>query len=50
MSLPMEFSFDGAAVRVVLLEGEPWWVAADVCKGWSEVATYFWPTTDLAVF
>lgn len=32
MSLPMEFSFDGAAVRVVLLEGEPWWVAADVCK------------------
>jgi prophage antirepressor-like protein len=32
MSLPMEFSFDGAAVRVVLLKGEPWWVAADVCK------------------
>lgn len=31
MSLPMEFSFDGAAVRVVLVEGEPWWVAADVC-------------------
>ncbi|WP_339079622.1 Bro-N domain-containing protein [Pseudomonas sp. TMP9] len=31
MSLPMEFSFDGAAVRVVLVDGEPWWVAADVC-------------------
>ncbi|SDJ61334.1 BRO-N domain-containing protein [Pseudomonas indica] len=30
MSLPLEFSFDGAAVRVVLVEGEPWWVAADV--------------------
>ncbi|WP_313315300.1 BRO-N domain-containing protein [Stutzerimonas nitrititolerans] len=32
MSLPMEFSFDGAAVRVVLVEGEPWWVAVDVCS------------------
>lgn len=32
MSLPMEFSFDGAAVRVVLVEGEPWWVAADVAS------------------
>lgn len=32
MSLPMEFSFDGAAVRVVLVGGEPWWVAADVCS------------------
>lgn len=31
MSLPIEFSFDGAAVRVVLVEGEPWWVAVDVC-------------------
>lgn len=30
MSLPMEFSFDGAAVRVVLVDGEPWWVAADL--------------------
>lgn len=32
MSLPMEFSFDGAAVRVVLVEGEPWWVAGDVAS------------------
>jgi len=32
MSLPMEFSFDGAAVRVVLVEGEPWWVAGDVAQ------------------
>lgn len=31
MSLPIEFSFDGAAVRVVLVQGEPWWMAADVC-------------------
>lgn len=30
MSLPMEFLFDGAAVRVVLVEAEPWWVAKDV--------------------
>lgn len=30
MSLPIEFSFDGAAVRVVLVDGEPWWVANDV--------------------
>lgn len=30
MSLPIEFSFDGAAVRVVLVDGEPWWVASDV--------------------
>lgn len=30
MSLPIEFSFDGAAVRVVLVDGEPWWVAGDV--------------------
>ncbi|MGN0924743.1 BRO-N domain-containing protein [Ectopseudomonas mendocina] len=30
MSLPIEFSFDGTAVRVVLVDGEPWWVANDV--------------------
>lgn len=28
----MEFSFDGAAVRVVLVDGEPWWVAGDVAQ------------------
>lgn len=32
MSLPIEFSFDGAAVRVVLVSGEPWWVAGDVAQ------------------
>jgi len=32
MSLPMEFSFDGAAVRLVLVDGEPWWIAADVAQ------------------
>jgi prophage antirepressor-like protein len=26
------FSFDGAAVRVVMRDGEPWFVLADVCK------------------
>jgi len=30
MSLPLEFSFDGAAVRVVMVSGDPWWVASDV--------------------
>lgn len=30
MSLPIEFSFDGTAVRVVLMNGEPWWVASDL--------------------
>lgn len=32
MILPMEFSFDGSGVRVVLVDGEPWWVAADVAQ------------------
>lgn len=32
MGMPMEFSFSGAVVRVVLVEGEPWWVAADVAQ------------------
>lgn len=32
MSRPIEFSFDGTAVRVVLLDGEPWWVAGDVAQ------------------
>lgn len=30
MSLPVQFLFDGAPVRVVLVDGEPWWVAKDV--------------------
>lgn len=32
MGMPMEFSFSGAVVRVVLVEGEPWWVASDVAQ------------------
>lgn len=28
---PTRFSFDGAAVRVITREGEPWFVASDVC-------------------
>ncbi|MEO1828818.1 MAG: Bro-N domain-containing protein [Pseudomonas sp.] len=30
MSLPIEFAFDEKPVRVVLVNGEPWWVAADI--------------------
>lgn len=30
MSLPIEFAFDDKPVRVVLVDGEPWWVAADI--------------------
>jgi len=26
------FDFNGSQVRVVLIDGEPWWVAGDVCK------------------
>jgi prophage antirepressor-like protein len=31
-NLPVEFSFKGLAVRTVSKDGEPWFVAADVCK------------------
>ncbi|PRB80544.1 Bro-N domain-containing protein [Pseudomonas sp. MYb185] len=30
MSKPMEFAFGENPVRVVLLDGEPWWLAADI--------------------
>ena len=30
MSLPIEFAFDDKPVRVVLVSGEPWWVAHDL--------------------
>jgi prophage antirepressor-like protein len=26
-----KFDFRGALVRTVMIKGEPWWVAADVC-------------------
>jgi anti-repressor protein len=26
-----KFDFRGASVRTVMIKGEPWWVAADVC-------------------
>ncbi|MGU2289640.1 BRO-N domain-containing protein [Pseudomonas aeruginosa] len=32
MNTPMLFSFDGARVRIVLVNGAPWWAAADVAK------------------
>lgn len=32
MSMPVEFSFEGKGVRVVMIDCEPWWVAVDVCR------------------
>lgn len=32
MSQLIPFSFDGAAVRIVQIEGEPWFVGKDVCE------------------
>lgn len=31
MSTPVLFDYEGREVRTVLIEGEPWWVAIDVC-------------------
>ena len=31
-SLPTEFKFDESPVRVVMKDGEPWFVAKDVCE------------------
>ena len=27
----VQFSYEGRPVRTVMIEGEPWWVAKDVC-------------------
>lgn len=27
-----QFSFDGREIRVIMIDGEPWWVAADIAK------------------
>lgn len=32
MSEITPFNFNGHAVRVIIIDGEPWWVAADVCE------------------
>lgn len=32
MTLPIEFSFEGAGVRVIVIDGEPWWLAVDICR------------------
>ena len=32
MSQPIEFAFDDKPVRVVLVDGEPWWVASDISQ------------------
>ncbi|WP_339665271.1 BRO family protein [uncultured Pseudomonas sp.] len=32
MSQPIEFAFDDKPVRVVLVDGEPWWIAADLAQ------------------
>lgn len=39
MSVPIPFDYEGRPVRTVVIEGEPWWVAADVCAilGYSRV-------------
>jgi prophage antirepressor-like protein len=29
---PHRFDFQGAEIRTVLVDGEPWWVAADICS------------------
>lgn len=31
MSLPIQYAFEGTDVRVVLIQGQPWFVAADAC-------------------
>lgn len=39
-TLPEAFSFNNRPVRVVVIDGDPWWVASDVAKilGYSETA------------
>lgn len=32
MTLPIQYAFEGTNVRVVMIQGEPWFVAADVCQ------------------
>lgn len=32
MSALQVFAFEGAEVRTVLVDGEPWWVASDICS------------------
>lgn len=32
MTLPIEFSFEGTDIRVLMIESNPWWVATDICK------------------
>lgn len=35
MTLPIQYAFEGHQVRVVMIHGEPWFVAADVCAALS---------------
>ncbi len=32
MSLPIQYAFEGTDIRVVMINGEPWFIAADVCQ------------------
>lgn len=32
MSLPIQYAFEGTDVRVVLIQGQPWFIAMDVCS------------------
>lgn len=36
---PRQFDFEGHSVRVVMIDGEPWWVANDVCAALGIVNT-----------
>ena len=42
--LPTEFKFDESPVRVVMKDGEPWFVAKDVCEILDTRMTRAWPS------
>ena len=45
-NLPVEFTFDESLVRTVVKDGEPWFVAKDVCE-FSTSTTRAWPSVRL---
>ena len=42
--LPTEFKFDESPVRVVMKDGEPWFVAKDMCEILERSITRAWPS------
>ena len=42
--LPTEFKFDESPVRVVMKDGEPWFVAKDVCEILDHSKSRAWPS------